>query len=84
VLTESWFDSRQGASGFPRIETVRTGSRPTQWVQGGISVGVKCQVMKITTHIYLVVKLRIRKFYLHSPYPSHCFQSENFTSYSDL
>ena len=56
MLTEWWFDFRQGASGFPRIETVQSGSRRTQCVQGGVSLGGKRQLMKMTTHIYLVAR----------------------------
>jgi hypothetical protein len=55
-LDDRGFKSRQGLGIF-FLHCVKP---PIQWVPGALSLGVKRQVMKLTTHIHLVPRSRMR------------------------
>jgi hypothetical protein len=55
---------------MPRL-ALGTTQPPIQWVLRAVSPRVKWQVdVKLTTHLYLVLRLRMVELYLHSPMSS--------------
>jgi len=60
---ESWFDSRRGKESifFSRASRpiLKFTQLPVQWVNGAISTGYSGRVVKLTIHLYLMLRLRM-------------------------